>query len=54
MANLTGITVGSLHCYDEIGLFKPSDTSQSGYRLYSDIEMLKQILFWTGGRCFCP
>jgi len=24
---------------------KPSDTSQAGYRLYSDIEMLQQILF---------
>lgn len=47
IAKLTGITVRTLHYYDEIGLFKPSDTSQSGYRLYSDIdiEMLQQILF---------
>lgn len=46
-AKITGITVRTLHYYDEIGLFKPSDTSQSGYRLYSDIdiEKLQQILF---------
>lgn len=47
IAKLTSITVRTLHYYDEIGLLKPSDTSQAGYRLYSDIdlEMLQQILF---------
>jgi DNA-binding transcriptional MerR regulator len=47
IAKITGITVRTLHYYDEIGLLKPSDTSQAGYRLYSDIdiEMLQQILF---------
>lgn len=47
IAKLTGITVRTLHYYDEINLLKPSDSSQAGYRLYSneDIEILHQILF---------
>ena len=47
IAKLTGITVRTLHYYDEINLLKPSDISQAGYRLYSneDIEILHQIMF---------
>lgn len=47
IAKLTGITVRTLHYYDEINLLKPSDTSQAGYRLYSnqDVETLHQIMF---------
>lgn len=46
-AKITGITIRTLHYYDEIDLLKPSDTSEAGYRFYSDsnIEMLQQILF---------
>lgn len=45
---LTGISVRTLHWYDEIGLLKPSAVSDAGYRLYDDkaLERLQQILFF--------
>lgn len=48
VAKLTGITVRTLHYYDEIGLLKPSEITEDGYRLYSreDLEILQQILFF--------
>ena len=46
VADLTNVTVRTLHHYDEIGLLKPSGRSPSGYRLYSDEDLfrLQQIL----------
>ena len=48
VAKLTGVTVRTLHYYDEIGLFKPSEITEAGYRLYdsSALETLQQILFF--------
>lgn len=48
VAKLTGITVRALHYYDEVGLLKPSEITEAGYRLYSreDLEILQQILFF--------
>ncbi len=48
VAALAGVTVRTLHHYDEIGLVRPSARSQAGYRLYapSDIERLQQALFF--------
>lgn len=48
VAKLTGVTVRTLHYYDEIGLLKPSDITEAGYRIYSaeDLELLQQILFF--------
>ena len=48
VSQLTGISVRTLHYYDEIGLLKPSKTSEAGYRLYDDkaLETLQQILFF--------
>ena len=45
---LTGISVRMLHHYDKLGLLKPSETTDAGYRLYDDkaIETLQQILFF--------
>lgn len=45
---LTGISVRTLHYYDEIGLLKPTGKSEAGYRLYDDkaLEKLQQILFF--------
>lgn len=45
---LTGISVRTLHYYDEIGLLKPTEKSDAGYRLYDDkaLETLQQILFF--------
>ncbi|MDQ1631807.1 MAG: MerR family transcriptional regulator, thiopeptide resistance regulator, partial [Frankiaceae bacterium] len=31
-----GVTVRTLHHYDEIGLVRPSGRSPSGYRLYDE------------------
>ena len=46
LAKLTGITVRTLHHYDEIGLCCPSERSQAGYRLYSDADVhrLQEVL----------
>lgn len=47
VSELTGISVRTLHYYDEIGLFEPTVVSEAGYRLYDDkaLERLQQILF---------
>ncbi|MCI5700195.1 MAG: MerR family transcriptional regulator [Lachnospiraceae bacterium] len=48
ISDLTGISVRTLHYYDEIGLLKPTAKSDAGYRLYDDkaLETLQQILFF--------
>lgn len=45
---LTGVSVRTLQFYDEIGLFKPTQVTDAGYRLYDDAssEILQQILFF--------
>ena len=52
VSELTGVSTRTLHYYDEIGLFPPTDKSEAGYRLYDDraLEILQQILFF---REFC-
>ena len=48
ISELTGISVRTLHYYDEIGLFTPTEKNEAGYRLYDDkaLETLQQILFF--------
>ena len=48
ISDLTGISVRTLHYYDEIGLLKPTEKSDAGYRIYDDkaLETLQQILFF--------
>jgi MerR family transcriptional regulator, multidrug-efflux activator len=48
VAGISGVSIRTLHHYDEIGLLKPDHLSPSGYRLYtdSDLERLQQILFF--------
>ena len=48
ISELTGISARTLHYYDEIGLFVPTQKSEAGYRLYDDkaLETLQQILFF--------
>ena len=45
VAKLTGVTVRTLHYYDEIGLLPPSGVTSSSYRVYNDadLEVLQQI-----------
>ena len=47
VAELTGVSIRTLHYYDEIGLLNPSETTEAGYRLYKDVDLarLQQILF---------
>jgi DNA-binding transcriptional MerR regulator len=46
VARMTGVTVRTLHHYDEIGLLSPGERTAAGYRQYSeaDLERLHQIL----------
>lgn len=48
VARLAGVTVRTLHHYDEIGLVSPAAHTNAGYRLYSrrDIERLQEVLFF--------
>ena len=46
VAEMTGVSVRTLHHYDRIGLLKQDDVSSAGYRLFSDenLERLQPIL----------
>jgi len=46
LAKQTGVSVRTLHYYDEIGLLVPSHRTEAGYRLYgeADIMRLQQIV----------
>lgn len=46
VARLSGVTVRTLHHYDEVGLLSPSTRTDAGYRLYDDrdIDRLRTIL----------
>jgi len=45
LARWTGISVRTLHYYDEIGLLRPAQTTEAGYRLYTegDVIRLQQV-----------
>ena len=40
-ARLAGVTVRTLHHYDELDVLKPSSHTESGYRLYGDADLAK-------------
>lgn len=46
VAELAGVSVRTLHHYDELGLVVPSERSEAGYRLYdhADLERLQEVL----------
>lgn len=48
VSKLTGVSVRTLHHYDEIGLLKPTSITEAGYRLYDDtaLERLQHILLF--------
>ncbi len=48
VADLAGVTVRTLHHYDQIKLLTPSHRTAAGYRRYGDddLERLQQILFY--------
>lgn len=48
VAELFGVTVRTLHHYDEIGLLVPSARSHAGYRLYTsaDLKRMQQVVVY--------
>ncbi len=48
VSKLTGISVRTLHYYDQIGLLAPTKVTEAGYRLYDDdaLEKLQQIMLY--------
>jgi MerR family transcriptional regulator, thiopeptide resistance regulator len=48
VAALSGVTIRTLHHYDEVGLLSPVGRSAAGYRIYEDrdLERLQRILFY--------
>ena len=44
-AKLTGVSVRTLHYYDEIGLLRPTEKSEAGYRLCDEAAFANE-----GGR----
>ncbi len=48
LARISGVTVRTLHHYDEVGLLKPSYYGENGYRYYEYEQLMKlqQILFY--------
>ena len=48
ISKLTGVSVRTLHHYDDIGLLKPSSVTEKGYRLYDDhaLERLQLIMMF--------
>lgn len=46
VAELAGVTVRTLHHYDEVGLVRPSARTAGGYRAYTaaDVERLREVL----------
>jgi DNA-binding transcriptional MerR regulator len=48
VAAMSGVSVRTLHFYDEIALLKPARTRANGYRIYEEPQLLvlQQILFY--------
>ncbi len=48
LSKLAGVSTRTLRYYDEIGLLRPKNITDSGYRVYGtqQVDMLQQILFY--------
>jgi DNA-binding transcriptional MerR regulator len=48
LAGISGVSVRTLHFYDEVGLLKPAYHGPNGYRFYEEPQLLilQQILFY--------
>jgi len=48
LATMAGVSVRTLHHYDQIGLLRPTARTAAGYRLYAERDLLRlqQILFF--------
>lgn len=48
ISKITGVSIRTLRYYDEIGLLKPTQLTEAGYRLYDNkaLEKLQEIMFF--------
>ena len=48
VSEITGVSIRTLRYYDEIGLLKPTELTDKGYRLYDNkaLEKLQEIMFF--------
>lgn len=48
LAVISGVSVRTLHYYDQIGLLQPMRIAENGYRIYGskEVDQLQQILFY--------
>ena len=48
VSEITGVSIRTLRYYDEIGLLKPTQLTEAGYRLYDNkaLEKLQEIMFF--------
>lgn len=48
LATISGVSVRTLHYYDELGLLYPMCIAENGYRIYGskEVDKLQQILFY--------
>ena len=51
ISQMTGLSIRSLQYYDDIGLLKPTQRSEAGYRLYSEKDLIRlqqvvTLIFW--------
>ncbi len=48
LAEISGVSIRTLHFYDEVGLLKPAYHGSNGYRFYEEEQLLilQQILFF--------
>ena len=48
VSKLTGVSIRTLHYYDQIGLLSPTSITEAGYRLYDDtaLERLQHIMLF--------
>lgn len=48
VSEIAGVSIRTLRYYDEIGLLKPTELTDAGYRLYDDkaLERLQEIMFF--------
>jgi DNA-binding transcriptional MerR regulator len=42
LANMTGVTIRTLHYYDEVDLLKPVEITETGHRLY-DLKSITEL-----------
>ncbi len=48
LAQLSGVSISTIHFYDKIGLLKPARRASNGYRYYEkeQLLLLKEIVFY--------